>query len=57
MMLFLTIAFLGAIVLGILFLIPSFTFSIKDKQGHDISQSIASLEKVNLGGQEQWIFI
>ena len=57
MMLFLAIAFLGAIVLGSLFLIPSFTFSIKDKQGHNVSQSIASLEKVNLGGQEQWILI
>jgi pimeloyl-ACP methyl ester carboxylesterase len=56
-MLFLTIGFLGAVVLGILFLIPGFTFSIKDKQGHDVSRSIASLEKVNLGGQEQWILI
>ena len=56
-MLFLAIAFLGAIVLGILFLIPSFTFPIKYKQGHDVSRSIASLEKVNLGGQEQWILI
>jgi pimeloyl-ACP methyl ester carboxylesterase len=57
MMLFLTIVLLGAIVLGILFLIPGFTFSIKDKQEHDVSQSIASLEKVNLGGQEQWILL
>jgi pimeloyl-ACP methyl ester carboxylesterase len=57
MMLFLTIVLLGAIVLGLLFLIPGFTFPIKDKQGHDVSQSIASLEKVNLGGQEQWILI
>ncbi len=57
MMLFLTIVFSSAIALGILFLIPGFTFSIKDKQGHDISRSIASLEKVTLGGQEQWILI
>jgi pimeloyl-ACP methyl ester carboxylesterase len=57
MMLFLTIVLFGAIVLGILSLIPGFTFSIKDKQGNDVSQSIASLEKVNLGGQEQWILI
>ena len=57
MMLFLTIVFFGAIVLGILFLIPGFTFSIKDPQGHNVSQSIASLEKINLGGQEQWILI
>jgi pimeloyl-ACP methyl ester carboxylesterase len=56
-MLFLTIVLLGAIVLGILFLIPGFTFSIKDKQGHDVDRSIASLEKVNLGGQEQWILL
>jgi pimeloyl-ACP methyl ester carboxylesterase len=57
MMLFITIALLSAIVLGILFLIPGFTFSIKDKQGHDVSQSIASLEKVNLGEQKQWVLI
>jgi pimeloyl-ACP methyl ester carboxylesterase len=57
MMLFLTIVLLGAIVLGILFLIPGFTFPIKDRQGHDVPGSIASLEKVNLGGQEQWILI
>ena len=57
MMLFLTIVFLGAIVLGLLFLIPGFTFPIKGQQGHDVPRSIASLEKVNLGGQEQWILI
>jgi pimeloyl-ACP methyl ester carboxylesterase len=57
MMPFIMIIFLGAIALGILFLIPGFTFSIKDKQGHVVSQSIASLEKVNLGGQEQWILL
>jgi pimeloyl-ACP methyl ester carboxylesterase len=57
MMLFLTIVLLGAIVLAILCLIPGFTFPIKDRQGHDISQSIASLEKINLGRQEQWILI
>jgi pimeloyl-ACP methyl ester carboxylesterase len=57
MMLFMTIVFLGAVVLGILFLIPGFTFPIKDRQGHNVSRSIASLEKVNLGGQEQWILI
>jgi pimeloyl-ACP methyl ester carboxylesterase len=57
MMLFLVIALLSVIVLGILFLIPSFTSSIKDKQGRNIFQSIASLEKINLGGQEQWILI
>jgi proline iminopeptidase len=57
MMLFLAIGFLGAIVLGILCLIPGFTSSIKDRQGDDVSRSIASLEQVNLGGQEQWILI
>lgn len=56
-MLFVIVVLLSAIVLGSLFLIPSFTFSIKDKQGHHVSRSIASLEKVNLGGQEQWILI
>ena len=56
-MLFLTIVLSGAIVLGILFLIPGFTLAIKDRQGHDIPGIIAALEKVNLGGQEQWILI
>ena len=41
-MLFLAIAFLGAIVLGILFLIPSFTFPIKYKQ-EQIQVSSSSL--------------
>jgi pimeloyl-ACP methyl ester carboxylesterase len=56
-MLFVIVVLLSAIVLGSLFLIPSFTSSIKDKQGHNVSQGIVSLEKVNLGGQEQWILI
>jgi hypothetical protein len=47
-MLFLAIVFLGATVFGVLFLIPGFTFPIKDKQGHDVPRSIASLEKVAL---------
>ncbi len=51
------IILLGVIIIGILWLIPSFTFSIKDKQGHTVSGSIASLEQIILGGKKQWILI
>lgn len=45
------------LIIGIIFLIPGFTSSIKDKQGHPVAGSIASLEKVNVGGQQQWILM
>jgi pimeloyl-ACP methyl ester carboxylesterase len=57
MMIFATVVLLGAITIGGLFLIPGFTFSIKDKKGRTVSGSIASLEKISLGGQKQWILI
>ncbi len=47
----------GGVTLGILLLIPGFTSSIKDQQGRTVFGSIASLEKVSLGGQKQWILI
>lgn len=57
MILFTTVVLSVAVIMGGLLLIPGFTSSIKDKQGHTIPGSIASLEKINLGGQEQWILI
>jgi hypothetical protein len=45
------------VLVAVLCLIPGFTLSIKDKKGHTLEGSIASLEKVNLGGQEQWVLI
>ena len=56
-MIFLFIAVLCLIIIGILYLIPGFTLPIKDKKGHSLKGSIASLEKINLGGQKQWILI
>jgi len=41
----------------ILFFIPGRTPSIKDERGHILKGSIASLEKITLGGQKQWILI
>ncbi|HCY74512.1 MAG TPA: alpha/beta hydrolase [Ignavibacteriales bacterium] len=40
-----------------LYLIPAFTPPINDTMGKLITNSIASLEKVKLGGQDQWILI
>jgi pimeloyl-ACP methyl ester carboxylesterase len=45
------------LVICTLCLIPGYTSSIKDEQGNILQGCIASLEKVNLGGQEQWILI
>ncbi len=38
-------------------LIPGFTSSIKDQHGNKLPDSIASLEKITLGRQRQWILI
>jgi pimeloyl-ACP methyl ester carboxylesterase len=56
-MIFFYIAVLCLIIIGILFLIPGFTLPIRDKKGYSLKGSIASLEKINLGGQKQWILI
>ena len=45
------------LLIGILYLMPAFTKPIKDKQGHVVPGSIASLEKVNIGSTQQWILI
>jgi pimeloyl-ACP methyl ester carboxylesterase len=42
---------------GILFLIPAYTSPIKDAFGKPLPGSIASLEKINLGGVDQCILI
>lgn len=45
------------LILGILYLAPGYTSQIKDQRGRSVQGSIASLEKVKLGGKEQWILI
>lgn len=45
------------LLLIILYLIPAFTPPLKDAMGRFITNSIASLEKVKLSGQDQWILI
>jgi pimeloyl-ACP methyl ester carboxylesterase len=45
------------LTLFILFFLPGYTKPIKDSDGKQLLHSIASLEKVNLGGKEQWILI
>ena len=43
--------------IGFLCLVPGYTSQIKDQRGHSLPGSIASLEKIKLGGQDQWILI
>ena len=45
------------LLVGIWFLIPAYTLPIKDAHGLPIKRSIASIEKVKLGGSEQWMLI
>ncbi len=45
------------ITLSILCFLPGYTNTIKDRNGNQLPESIASLEKVKLGGYEQWILI
>ena len=56
-MILLYIAVTLGLAIFILYLIPGYTSSIKDSNGRSLKGSIASLEKVNLGGQEQWILL
>ena len=51
------ILFLAVISLAVVLLIPARTPALNDDQGQPIPGSIAKLEKVNLGGQEQTILI
>lgn len=57
MILFGIAVFLCLLILGMKWLIPGYTRPIKDGHGLHMPGSIASLEKVNLGGQDQWILI
>ncbi|HAH24149.1 MAG TPA: alpha/beta hydrolase [Prolixibacteraceae bacterium] len=57
MILFGIVALLCIIALVIIWLIPGYTRPIKDGNGFQMPGSIASLEQVNLGGQDQWILI
>lgn len=45
------------LIIGILWLIPGYTNPIEDQHGHSLPGSIASLEKIPLGGKQQWILI
>ncbi len=56
MLLFLLILF-TVLGIGIACLIPGHTSPIKDDDGKILPGSISSLEKVKLGGAEQWILI
>jgi pimeloyl-ACP methyl ester carboxylesterase len=56
-MVLLYIAVSLGLAICILYMIPGYTLPIKDKDGKLLKGSIASLEKVKLGGQEQWILI
>jgi pimeloyl-ACP methyl ester carboxylesterase len=50
-------ATLGLGILALLILLPATTPAILDANGKPLSGSIASLEKVRLGGREQWIML
>jgi proline iminopeptidase len=50
-------ATLGLGILALLILLPATTPAILDANGKPLSGSIASLEKVRLGGQDQWIML
>lgn len=44
-------------IIGIIWLIPAYTKPFKDRHGKILKGSIASLEKVKLGGKDQWILL
>lgn len=50
-------ATVGLSLLAILILIPATTPAILDANGQPLPESIATLEKVRLGGHEQWIML
>lgn len=50
-------ATLGFSILALLIMLPATTPAILDANGKLLSGSIASLEKVRLGGHEQWIML
>ncbi len=56
-MVLLYIAVALIVIIGILFMIPAYTKPFIDRHGHKVKGSIALLEKVILGGVEQWILI
>jgi len=50
-------ATIGLVILAVLIALPASTPPIFGANGKPLSGSIASLEKVRLGGQEQWIML
>ncbi|NOS83990.1 MAG: alpha/beta hydrolase [Ignavibacteria bacterium] len=57
MMVFGIVLLILILTLYILFFLPGYTNPIKDSNGRPLLHSITSLEKVYLGGKEQWILI
>jgi pimeloyl-ACP methyl ester carboxylesterase len=51
------VATIGIVILAILIALPASTPPILTTNGKPLSGSIASLEKVQLGGEEQWIML
>jgi pimeloyl-ACP methyl ester carboxylesterase len=56
-MLFFIFLILILVVIVIALLLPGYTSKITDAEGKTIPGSIASLEKIKLGGAEQWILL
>jgi pimeloyl-ACP methyl ester carboxylesterase len=57
MIVFIVLVLIFVLGIGIVCLIPGYTAPITDAQGKPVPGSIASLEKITLGGVEQWILI
>lgn len=54
---FISITAILMIVVGACLFRPAFTPAIRDERGRRVPDSVASLEKVRLGGVDQWILI
>ncbi|MBI4671715.1 MAG: alpha/beta hydrolase [Chloroflexi bacterium] len=54
---FITLSILCLVMAAVLLLLPAYTPPIQDAQGNVLAGSIASLERIKLGGVEQWILI
>jgi pimeloyl-ACP methyl ester carboxylesterase len=57
MYLFILLVLIFILAIGIACLIPGYTKPITNEEGKPVPGSIASLEKIILGGAEQWILI
>ena len=57
MLVLLIIVLIILAVISSIFLIPGYTKPFKDENGNILQGSIASLEKMELGGRDQWVLI